>query len=514
MDNTHVGTTSYRSPLLRLPCELLVHTASFLSPEDLFGLRLTCRRAERFLFDSFSDEFFSDRRFMVTECLRCLIDISKHPIMSKRLSKLTIGLDRLYSSDALPNYGDRDWDMENISVRRGIKPYKLEELAMEQNWLVGSGRLQLLLGEALDRLPNMVELSLRDANAPKGFYRPDTNQLAVSYGVAEVCRQTGIDLLCNESHLHLQDQFADMVFAAALLAVSRTGKRLNAITVDVQKRNMGLSSSAFAIPKSLVESLSQTLQHLRSLDLSVSFTYVSLGSFSTGSNGFLRWQPHYLFKLLEHTPNLIRLRVGSKGRSFMKDGIIGWLAQLADMSKGGQVRNPHLHARLDQLALAQRFQSLQHLELENMIASASSLSKVLNHLTGSLRKLGLCAVGVSVIPGDDELDNNPRSPNAWTSIFRNMSESIRLEEIQVSSLGHHTLGCSTNDSRHQVAFLKSGVGVQSSLDNGLRSTWSHAGNVPSMKDFLVELAEKTVVICANCKQRNPSYRCWEDVLGD
>lgn len=67
MDDTHVGTRLYRSPLLWLPCELLVHTASYLPPEDLFSLRLTCRRVETFLYETFSDEFFSDRRFMVTE---------------------------------------------------------------------------------------------------------------------------------------------------------------------------------------------------------------------------------------------------------------------------------------------------------------------------------------------------------------------------------------------------------------------------------------------------------------
>ncbi|KAI1214400.1 uncharacterized protein F4807DRAFT_468308 [Annulohypoxylon truncatum] len=521
MGSTHVGTEPYISPLLGLPCELLVHTASYLSPEDLFSLRLTCRRAEIFLFDSFSEEFFSDRRFMVTECLGCLINISKHPNLSRRLSKLTIGLDRIYSFNALPSVRGRDRNLlrDNVPARGKYRAEDLEELAVEQNWLVGSGQLQLLLGEALNRLPNIVELVIRDNHVPGGSLRPGSSQVAVSYGTAQILQRTGIRFVGDESHLLSQDQFPDMIFAASLLAAARSGKRLKSITVDIRKKDMGLSSSAFAIPKSLAEPLRLTLQDLRSLDLSVSFTYVSLGSFTTSSLGFLPWQPHYLFKLLEYTPNLVRLRVESKGASLLKDEIIGWLAHLVDLRRGKKAQGLRVQgvmdASLDRLAQAQRFQMLQHLELENMAAPASSLSKVLLHLTGSLRKLCLRMVGVSVVSDDDELDNNPRSPNAWTSMFRDMSESISLEEIQVSSLGHHTPSCSTKDNnRHQVAFLKSKTGVQSSLENGLLDSWSHAGSIPAMKSFLQEIAEKTVVICTNCKQRNSGYRTCEDILDE
>ncbi|KAI1406888.1 hypothetical protein F5Y13DRAFT_183824 [Hypoxylon sp. FL1857] len=516
MDNTHVGTELYRSPLLWLPCELLVHAASYLSSEDLFNLRLTCRRVETFLYDTFSEEFFSDRRFMVTECLGCLLNISKHPHLSTRLSKLTIGLDRLYSGDAVASHGDRNRSVNNSLVKDGIDPDKLEDLAAEQSWLISSGQLQVLLGKALDNLPNVVELDLRDVNAARGFSRPGSSEPSVSYGVAEVRRRTGVDLLNDDSHLHLQDQFADIIFTAALLAVVRSGKRLDSISVDIQKRDKGLSSSAFFTPDSLGEPLSLAVQNLHSLDLSISFTYVSLGNYSQGSLAFLPWQSHYLFKLLEYTPNLVRLRVVSKGDSFLKDGIIGWLAQLVDLSSGTRVEGSRaygsLHASLDHLTLAQRYQALQHLELENMVASATSLSKVLLHLTGSLRKLCLCMVGVSVGPDDDELDNNPKSPNAWTSLFRAMSTSVSLESLHISSLGHHISSRPANDNRHQVAFLNSAVGVQSGPRNGLLNTWSHAGDIPTMKSFLLEVAEKTVIICTTCKKRNAGYRSFEDIL--
>ncbi|XXG96304.1 hypothetical protein Hte_002585 [Hypoxylon texense] len=510
---THVTPKIYASPLLWLPCELLVHTASYLSPDDLFGLRLTCRRIETFLFASFSEEFFSNRRFMVTERLRCLLSISKHPYLSKCLSKLTIGLDRLLSSDALHGSGLRDGHGNGPHVKRGVEPYRLEEFAGEQNWLVSSGQVQLLLGEALDNLPNVVEISLRDASKAKVSSRPGARELLVSYGTAVTYRQTGVDLLRDEARLHSQDRFADVVFSAALLAAARTGKQLKAVTVDLQKQNMGLSSSAFLLPKSYVESFRPALETLRSLDLSVSFTHSAVGSLVNGSLGFLDWQHHHLFSLLEYTPNLVILRVRSKGQSFLEDGIIGWLASLADVSKGKQVLSSRLHSPLrDGITQTARLGALRELELGNMTAPTASISKALLHLAGSLRQLYLYTVVVSVSRDDDELDNNPRSPNAWTSIFREMSQSLSLEEFKVCSLGHQTPTCSSNGSRHQVAFLKSGSGAQSGPDNGLLNAWSYAGGVLAVKNFLLEAAEKTVIICSGCKERNFGYRSFEDMM--
>ncbi|KAI0095620.1 hypothetical protein F4814DRAFT_435798 [Daldinia grandis] len=519
MNDTQVKYNLFGSPLLHLPCELVVHTASYLSLDDLFSLRLTCR-VETFLFEPFSVEFFSDRRFMVNEySLRCLLNISKHSHLSRCLSKLTIGLDRLYSSDALPSFGHPNGNADNPRVKNGIEPYKLEELAAEQNWLVSSGQLQLLLGEALEKLENVVELGLRDANAARGHFRPGLQQQLVSYGTAEIRRQTGIDFLSDELRLHSQDHFADMVFSAALLAVARSGKRLDSISVDIQRQDMGLSSSAFVFPRSLLESLRPTLQSLRSLNLPVSFTYISLGSFAHGSLGFLRWQPHYLFSLLEETPNLVSLRVISKGQSFLLDGVIEWLARLTDLSTGKQaekVEGSHMHGDIstsfDRITLSRAFHDLRDLELGNMTAPGNSLSKIIRHLAGSLRKLCLCVIGVTVFPGDDELDNDPGRANAWTSLFREMSAYSSLEDLQVGLLGHHTVKCTGNVNRHQVIFLRSEFGTQSGPPSRLFNAWSYSGSVTSMKDFLLELSEKTIIICTRCKQRNRGYHAIEEVL--
>ncbi|KAI1471003.1 uncharacterized protein F4812DRAFT_412341 [Daldinia caldariorum] len=521
MNDLQIKHKPSESPLLRFPCELVVHTASYLSADDLFSLRLTCRCVESFLFETFSVEFFSDRRFMVNEySLQCLLNISKHPYLSKRLSNLTIGLDRLYSSEALSRPEDRVVNTDNPRVKEGIEPYKLEELAAEQNWLVSSGRLQLLLGEALDNLANVVELSLRDTNAGRRHCRPGLREQLVSYGSAEVHRRTGVDLLSNGLHLHSQDQFADMVFSATLLAVARSGKRPETINVIIQRNDMGLSSSAFMFPRSLLSTLRPALENLRSLNLSVSFTYIPLGSFAQGSRGFLPWQPHYLFSLLEETPNLVRLRVVSKGQSFLPGGEIQRLAWLIDSSSGKQAEKPagtHIYGdlppSLGRINLSQGFKALKDLELKNMIAPSNSLTKIILHLSASLRKLCLCVIGVKVSPEDDELDNDPGCPNAWSSIFREMSTYSSLENLQVGFLGHQTENCTRNENIHQVVFLRSEIGTQSASHSGLFETWSYSGSTTSMKSFLLELADKTIIICTRCRQRNQRYRSPEEVFG-
>ncbi|KAI6084309.1 hypothetical protein F4821DRAFT_243148, partial [Hypoxylon rubiginosum] len=453
----------------------------------------------------------ANRYVRVEDSLRCLLNISKHAHLSKCLSKLTIGLDRLLSSHALNNLGLRNGDVNRPQVKSGVELRKLDQFADEQNWLLSTGQIQLLLGEALDNLPNVVEISLRDTNVERKLGRPESRKLLVSYGITAVCHQTGINLLGDEAHFHSLDRFADIVFSATLLAAVRTGKQLKAITVNIQKQNMGLSSSAFVLPQSYIESFRPVLQTLRSLDLSVSFTHSAAGSPVNGSLGFLPWQHHHLFSLLECTPNLVSLRVRSKGQSFLEDGIIGWLACLSDLSNGKKLSRLIGPLRSG-MPLLQRLRALRELELGNMTAPTASISKALLHFAGSLRQLYLHTVVVLVAEDDDELDNNPRSPNAWASIFRQMSEFLNLEEFKVCSLGHQTPTCSSSRNSHQVAFLKSKVGAQSGPRNGLLNAWSYTGGVLAMKSFLLEAADKTVIICTSCRQRNPGYRSFEDII--
>ncbi|KAI5860438.1 hypothetical protein GGS23DRAFT_614014 [Durotheca rogersii] len=513
---THVGAGMAKSPILWLPCELLVHMASYLYSEDLFSFRLACRCIERCLFVNFREEFFSDRRFMVTQRLTCLVEISKHYALAECLSKVTIGLDRLYSSDALPQNASTSPIAQADDAR--IDMDGLEELATEQNWLTSSGKLQLLLGEAFRNLPRLAELSVRDSNVARRSSRPGASQVLVSYGVAHIFRETGIDLRAERARLRTEDSFPDVVLSTALLAVGASGKALGALTADIENVFMGFSSSAFAMPRFAVDAMKPVFAGMTSLELTVAFAH-TLGGVGSMTRGFLRWQPHRLFALLEQMPNLACLRVKSRGEGFLPEGIIGWLAGLVDVENGERPEASTLYgpllrsgpARLAATPPSLRFRNLGELELEHMLAPQASIVKVLRCVAPSLRRLHLSAVGVRVQRGDQELDNNPEYPNAWTSLFRFMSRAMSLSQIRVRALGHDPLACQSG-SRHQVAFRRSPAGEQSVLPNGMINGWLCAGTPREMRRFLLEVAENTIIVCRQCQQRNPGYFSFEDIV--
>jgi hypothetical protein len=77
--------------LLTIPLELLIYISSFVSTPDLASLRLACKQTEKSLYEWFSEEFFVKKQFMLTQpSLQTLIDISKHPSLSKRLKHVII----------------------------------------------------------------------------------------------------------------------------------------------------------------------------------------------------------------------------------------------------------------------------------------------------------------------------------------------------------------------------------------------------------------------------------------
>ncbi|KAI5925884.1 hypothetical protein F4810DRAFT_612951 [Camillea tinctor] len=518
--------------LLRLPYELLLQTSSYLSLVDLFSLRLTCRHVETYLFDSFCKEFFAERRFMITfNSLKTLVDISKHKRLAGCLSHLTIGLDRFSSSDALPRFADY-WNPVTHTVhgdipmvKNGINPKKLDTYMQEQNFLTTSGQFQLMLAEALSNLASLDQLSLRDSNTTRRTTREGTNPSVVSYGAALALKETGMDFTNNESHLNHQDhQFVDVVFSTVLLALGRGKTYLKSLTVDIQRGDIGLSSSAFSLPAFLLHDLQPTLSNLQSLDLSASFTQVAVGSYSSRSNGFLQWQCHQLFTFLEHTPNLVTLRVKSKQQGFFADGIIGWLASFLNAPLDGSVSDTagvvdsyKYNARDSTVVLhvphyQHRFQKLCELELGNMTAPVATLTTTLFSLSASLKRLKLDKVALSILETDHELDNNPESPNAWSSLFEGIYNFLSLEELSVSALEHHTVKCEKENGRHPVAFLSSNFGVQSSAASGMLSTWSHSGSTFTMKKFLREMSAKTIIICSTCKRKNHAYWSVEESI--
>ncbi|GAB7362618.1 hypothetical protein MBLNU230_g2930t1 [Neophaeotheca triangularis] len=162
-------TTAAEAPvakILELPPELLVSVASHLSTARLGCFRLTCQTIEKAVFDSFAREFFTKRQFAIEEVsLQALVDISKHAVLSKRLSEVIISLEKFNNAAVHLDINDT-----NTVVRR-----------MYSQALIDSGRASDMLVEAFSNLPNLRTIGLRDYNA-RGRFRDGETALWKSYG--------------------------------------------------------------------------------------------------------------------------------------------------------------------------------------------------------------------------------------------------------------------------------------------------------------------------------------------
>ncbi|KAI1438911.1 hypothetical protein GGR50DRAFT_690678 [Xylaria sp. CBS 124048] len=528
-----------KSALLDLPIELILQIWECLSLDDALAFRLVCRQIETLLLDAFRKEFFAERRFSITyHSLQALTEISKCPRLRDHLTHLTIGLQCLHSSDALPRSSEYENrtnhnDVQNVPlVKVGVDPYKLETLVMEQNFLVTSGQLQLMLNESLNCLPKLEELVLRDRNVHrrKGIERSGKNNVLVSYGWSKILLETGIDLTDPELKLNdYDDRFVDIVFSNTLLALAKSQTRIKALTVDIYQDKMGLSSSAFSVPAFFQGGIDLVLSNLRSLDLSVMFTRVPYGSYFSHCNSFFPWQQHQLFRFLQQAPNLVMLRVQSKEPGYFPEGIIGWLAStlsrppvlVEDFEERhewseieprrslviGNPRSSPIHC-----VNKNQFKALQELELGNMKANVRPLRTILWSLSGTLNRLTLRKVVLWVTKDDEnELDSDPGKPNAWSALFSDMQEMLKLNQLSLQGLEHHTPSCSRQNG-HAVAFYPSLTGSQTGPGNGLLYNWAHKGSIVDIRDFLGELHLKTVVICSKCRVSNAGYKRAEEII--
>ncbi|KAI0517338.1 hypothetical protein F5B22DRAFT_118799 [Xylaria bambusicola] len=504
---------------LQLPVELFLEIWEYLSVDDILALRLVCRRIETVLFDSFCKEFFTERRFSVTfNSLKTLVEITQCPRLGHHLTSITIGLDRLHTIDALPRFAD-SWDDFNHTipgdtlVKAGIDPYKLETFTREQDFLLSSGKLQLMLSEAFSNLSRLEELIIRDHKIPRRKARIGMCDLLVSYGWSYILRETGIDFTGPELHLNnYDDSFIDIVFSSTILALAQSRLQINTLKGDIFHPNIGLSSSAFTIPEFIHQDIHPVLFNLRSLYLAVSFVQVPLGSYSTRSNSFLKWEKHQLFSFLEKTPNLDSLRISARRQGHIVDGIMGLLAIFLDPADPAAETNHALYRAgiLNDSRLLiippfeHRFRALKELEMCNMTVPIRDICKILDCLSPSLRVLTLIRIALIVQGDDDEMDNNPFRPNAWSSLFSRMNTSLNLEQLALASLEHHTPSCSLQNG-HSVAFLPSNIGKQRGPPNGILYSWSHQGSADTIREFLEVLQVKTIVLCRTCKTRNAGY---------
>ncbi|KAK4565370.1 hypothetical protein LTR86_003987 [Recurvomyces mirabilis] len=199
--------------LLALPPEVVVHVSTFLNTKEFGDFRHSCKAIETAIFKVFSKEFFSKRQFMLEQVsLQALVDISKHPVLSKQLSEVII------STHNLPNQYNGSNRLYSALVGSGY---------VSQDVLISTGLARDMLVEAFSNLPNLRTVGLRDFDG-LGRYRDGTDARWRTYGWSY-----GMDPLDLGSH-QLENHSPDSYLSLILLALGQARTPVQAMPKAVQ----------------------------------------------------------------------------------------------------------------------------------------------------------------------------------------------------------------------------------------------------------------------------------------
>lgn len=159
-DPTIIGDNS-QSGLASIPLEVLFQITSNLTTPEFGRLRCTCKLIEARLFNSFSREFFTKRKFTFTEfSLQAFVDISKSRL-SSCLSHVIFGLER----PALRSYPSASQIASNTQPNIRVKNNRLLHEYAEHISFINSGQDLEMLVEAFSNLGNLQTVGMRDFNS-------------------------------------------------------------------------------------------------------------------------------------------------------------------------------------------------------------------------------------------------------------------------------------------------------------------------------------------------------------
>lgn len=198
--------------------------------------------------------------------LQTLVDISRHPTLSKCIKRLIIGLDHLRAAkpETLPT----------------LQEYERFRIALSsQDRLLDTGAAVELLAEALSNLPAVETVDIRDFNSASRFR--DTNDRRAraasarvpewkSYGHSEHGNWLGhLGSGLIDPYSPLSAHFVDRVFKLVLTALGRTTPGVQSLEVILRNSRVALRDDAFAVFPALDPGIPVFLRGLTRLHLDV-----------------------------------------------------------------------------------------------------------------------------------------------------------------------------------------------------------------------------------------------------
>ncbi|KAL5115483.1 hypothetical protein ACEQ8H_006624 [Pleosporales sp. CAS-2024a] len=443
--------------LLTMPLELLIAVSSFISTSDLAALRLTCKQVEKSLYEWFSQEFFTKKQFMLThKSLQALIDISRHPSLSKRLTHVIIATNVYEDKPRLP-FRDRQ------AAALYMQGYQ------EQSTLLNLGLDREMLTEAFQNLGNLQTVGIRDFN---NHERARDGINWTSWGAPTVYRETGLELnFTYRSHYSPQhaDDFLTRVLQSLVYALARANRYPSEL--EVLLRRHSLPDSAFGVPDFVQATIEPVLSGLQKLFIRVATASEYTHSYTDGSVSDVQ-SPRLLGRFLGHTKSLKHLRLNlPKYQSPSNERFLTWLASSAPAGtlQFDCLEPPFVH-----------FKDLTKLELGHFHVARPVLFNVMTKFASTLDHVELWKVSLS---NQQAMTSLPHRPNAWQNFFTQLAKLPGLQ------LAHFKVGMLCQDHVH-VQF-QDPLKMKKKDKAGLKVK-QYAGN--NMVGFMQELAD-TVFVC-------------------
>lgn len=402
-------------PLQSVPLEVLLRITYWLNTTDLGSLRTTCKSIETMLFNSFAEEFFSRKQFMITDfSLQALIDMSKGR-MGPRIRRLQFGLEQI----------KRDCSFHSSD--------HVVEMYANQAALWNSGAQIDMLSEALSNLENLQEVVIRDFDSQS---RKRDNTVWHSYGYTSAIDAGAAFSMTRRGYATIGAEIYDpaaRTFSSLLQALGKAGQRPKGLELLFRQGN-NLSDASFAIPQFLQSTVVPVLQKLETLHLCVALGRGTMTGEVSQSAG-----AQYLCRFLSYTSNLKNLRIN--GLRTLNPGLDRLLTHLAD---------PNLPVA--GLGHGISLPNLTDLSLGMMEVDKSLLISVFKTLATSLKSLEFWRVMMVGTIDPEEYADDPKSVKP---IWHNFCQEL----IQIPNLNirHIMLGCLEDVNRAHRPFDRSRV---------------------------------------------------------
>ncbi|CAJ2513491.1 Uu.00g016100.m01.CDS01 [Anthostomella pinea] len=461
---------SIQSPLLPMPLEVLTHITSYLTTPEYCALRRTCKHIEASLFKDFAREFFSKRQFCIAEfSLQALVDIAQSRF-GPSLTYLVINLERptlkfvdQWILPGLPPSELAARKNQHIAVWRGHKN------------LIDTLRHVDLLAEALQKLPNLETVGMRDFNS-RTRYRDGTvwhsygTQTETTFRFERPSGTPGERAPDSESASYIRH-----VFLAILTALGRMNGHTDCAKpqrLEVILRHAQLSDGAFDIPPHLEASISSVLANLKAIFLDLNSIFPMAETNVMTHHGYMLSQFLLRAQPLEH----LRLNFQGCHQDGTKD-ILSWLSQTPQAANVLPTQGDLLKHLLKPVP-APDF-SLKHLEIGFTEADPLEPKLLLSLYKRYSKTLRTTALHKVALRGPHQATEKV---NIWAKFFDQLAElDLQLSRILLSNVSQTC----------QVPYHVCKVGFSGGPRSPELKSWS--GSAHSLSHALKDYAKSSFV---------------------